>query len=200
MSRVVSLGKFAPQDESWKSVLKEQTGVLQFVWTGLVFGPLLFSGVVVSLVQSGNFPAGETAPILAYTGTGFAFLAVLLRAFVPDWVAGFGLRSVADGTWDERQAGGTFANPCGARLVERTGDAGRLMLVYTIRTVVAMAVLESGCLMNLVFYLLEQQALSLGVAGGLLTILAIGFPIHERAIAWVEPQLQALQEQGHTES
>lgn len=200
MSHAVSFGKYAPKDESWKSELEGQTRVLQVVCIGMILGPLVLFGVVVGLVQSGSLAADETAPVFAYIGAAFAFLVVVLRAFLPDWVAGFGLRAVADGTWDELQARGALVYPRGPSLVERTGDAGRLMLVYTIRTVVAMAMLEGGCLMNVMCYLQEQQSLSLGVAGGLLAILAIGFPIHERAIAWVEPQLHALEKQSRTEA
>lgn len=36
--------------------------------------------------------------------------------------------------------------------------------------------------MNLVLYLIEQQTLSLGMAGGLLAVLALGLPFHERTI------------------
>ena len=68
------------------------------------------------------------------------------------------------------------------------------MGVYASRSIISMALLEGGCFMNLVFFLLEQEYLALGVAGALLAILAMGFPIHDRTTGWIEQQLRDLGE------
>lgn len=185
------------QDDSWKAELKGPTRILQIICTAMIVGCLVLTGVVLSMVLSGSMPTSDTAPLLTYVGAGAAFLLLLLRAIIPEIVAARGRRAIAAGTWEPSQTPAARSNPRSAELIERTGDAGRLMAVYTLRGIIAMALLEGGCFMNLVIYMLDQEPLSLGVAGGLLAALAIGFPTHERVVAWVEQQLRDLGQQGH---
>jgi hypothetical protein len=172
---------------------------LQIVCGALITGCLTFTVVALGLVSSGSMPEVGTAPLLSYIGAGFAFALVVSRTVVPEMITARGRRAIAEGTWDQWQNRAVASDPRNVELIERTGDAGRLMGLYATRSIIGMAILEGGCFMNLVFFLVEQQYLPLGVAGALLAILVMGFPTHDRTVTWIEQQLRDMGERGHLE-
>jgi uncharacterized membrane protein len=78
---------------------------------------------------------------------------------------------------------------------QRTGDAGRLMIVYMTTTIMAGAILEGAVFLLLVAYMVEQQVVSLAVAVAILAALAAHVPWQSRVFAWIDGQLRRLDEE-----
>lgn len=177
-------------DDIARPELHGQTRTLQIVCGGLIAGCLLFMAVVFGLTFSGAIPALGTAPMLTYTGAVLSAFFLLARAAVPSMITSQARRALARGNLDKLPVLGGNFQPQLASLIEHAGDTGRLAAVYGSQAIVGMAVLEGCCFMNLVFFLLEQNNLSLGIALAVLGFMAINFPTHERLVGWVENQLR----------
>jgi hypothetical protein len=128
--------------------------------------------------------------VLTYLGAAVSAFFLLARAAVPSVVTTQARRALAHGNLDKLPVLGGNFQPHLASLVERAGDTGRLAAVYGSQAIVGMALLEGCCFMNLVFFLLEHNPLSLGIALAILGLMAINFPTHERMVGWIDNQLR----------
>lgn len=177
-------------DDVARSELLGQTRTLQIVSAGLMAGCLLFMAIVLGLTFSGAISPLGTAPVLAYVGAAMSMFFLLARAAVPSVITAQARRALSHGNLDRLPVLGGNFQPQLASLIERTGDSGRLCAVYGSQVIVGMAILEGCCFMNLVFFLLEQNQLSIGIALAVLGLMIINFPTHERMVGWVESQLR----------
>ncbi len=82
-----------------------------------------------------------------------------------------------------------------AAFIERTGDAGRLMCVYQIRTIVASALLEGVAFFAIIVYLLTQSMVGLLVAVALILALSLHIPTRSGVVNWVENQLHLIEQE-----
>ena len=173
-------------DDVTRSELLGQTRTLQIVCGGLMAGCLLFMAIALGLTLSGVMPPLGTAPVLTYVGAAISAFFLLARAAVPSVITTQARRALAHGNLDKLPVLGGNFQPHLASLVERAGDTGRLAAVYGSQAIVGMALLEGCCFMNLIFFVLEHNPLSLGIALAILGLMAIHFPTHERMVGWID--------------
>lgn len=167
-----------------------QVRVLQIIVAAITLGPLVFLGVVFSIPPKPEAAADKT--LLTYLGCGLAAAAVVARLLIPPLVATRFRRQIAAGTWPPPdQAANLHATPM--------DDAGKLCALYTIRTIVAIAILEGAAFFLVTAYQIERNLLALGIAGVLIVTIALHLPTRARVATWVEGQLQRLNDDRQAE-
>ena len=178
----------------WRDEIGPQVFTIQIIVAGLTTGCLAFMAIAVFLVQTGQAPAAESAstPIITCTALGFAGMAIVVRMVVPKLVVSAGSKRIADGTWQMPTTAQGQAQT--SQLVERIGDAGKLLVVLTTRTIVGGAILEGSAFFALVAYLIEQSPLALAAAIVLIIGVALHFPTRTSAAHWIEDQLAAVEQ------
>lgn len=167
-----------------------QVRVLQIIVGAITLGPLVFLGVVFSIPPKPEAAADKT--LLTYLACGLAAAAVVARLLIPPLVAIRFRRQIAAGTWPPP---GQAANLHAAPL----DDAGKLCALYTIRTIIAIAILEGAAFFLVTAYQIERNLLALGIAGVLIVTIALHLPTRARVAAWVEGQLQRLNDDRQAE-
>ena len=179
---------------SWRDEIGPQVFTIQIIVTALTAGCLFFMAIAVFLVQTGQAPAGnnELTPITTYMAVGFAGVAIVLRMVVPKMIESAGRKRIADGTWQVPTTGQQQAQI--AQLVERLGDAGKLLGVLTTRTIVGGAILEGSAFFALIAYLIEQSPIALAAAIVMIIGVALNFHTRSSAAHWIEDQLAAVEQ------
>ena len=175
-----------------RETLAGQVRVLQIIVAAVAFGPAAFLGYVLSTAPAGAAAAGAGNVSLTYLACGAAVAAVIARLFVPPFIVRGFRRQIASGAWPPPgQAGASLAAPL--------SDAGKLAAVYSVRTIVSVAILEGAAFFTVLAYLQERDPLALGAAVLLMSIIAAHFPTRTRVAEWVETQLPQLDEDRQEE-
>ncbi len=181
-------------DSQWRDELGPMLRTLQIVVGALIAGTVGF--LVVVLVVFTTEDRGDAAPVITYVAVAFAVTTLIARIVTPGIIIARGRRAIARGTW--RLTQGSAAPPARiAELLERTGDAGKLGILFNISTIVAAALLEGAAFFAIVAYMMEHSVLSLIVAVVLIFGLATHVPTRSRLIHWIEDQLAQLQQERH---
>lgn len=155
----------------------------QIIVAALVMGVVSFGVVVVSGIAGGQGGQGNTLTLLA---VGFAAADLVLCLLVPQLLAAAQRRKIAAGTWGSTSAPSQGPAP--------DTDTGKLAIVYQTKLIIGAAMLEGGCFLALLAYMLERQLPSLVVAGVLLLALLAHLPTYGRVEAWIEEQLRRVEE------
>jgi len=181
-------------ERSWQDDVGRQVRTLRTIVVALVLGPSVF--LMIVLMASLGAPRAESGPsALTWVALAVAGLCVVLRLIVPGAVAASARRRILRGQYDPA------ARATGARrrqleaFFQRTGDAGRLMIVYMTTTILAGAILEWATFFLLVVCMIDRQVLSLVVAVALILAIASHLPWRARVFAWMEGQLRRLDEE-----
>jgi hypothetical protein len=181
-------------ERSWQDDVGRQVRTLRTIVVALVLGPSVF--LMIVLMASLGAPRAESGPsALTWVALAVAGLCVVLRLIVPGAVAASARRRILRGQYDPA------ARATGARrrqleaFFQRTGDAGRLMIVYMTTTILAGAILEWATFFLLVVCMIDRQVLSLVVAVALILAIAALLPWRSRVFAWMESQLRRLKEE-----
>lgn len=180
---------------SWQDNVRSAVRTPQIVVVGLVLGCLVFMGVVLSVpmqpAAAGDAPVGPGAegPMMTYMAMGFVLLAILARVVVVPLVVATIRRKIAEGTWppEDYQAQGSYH-----RVVESDPTAGKLAILYLMKTIIGGAIIEGAAFFLLVAYMMEASPLSIGLAVVLVVLLALHFPTAGGMISWIEQQLDEL--------
>jgi hypothetical protein len=152
----------------------QRVRVLQIVSLALMQGILIF-GAIVIWMNLENKPADK--PVMVWIGLVIAVMAVVVRTIVGSFLR-TGSRNAIDRTvWDELSPQKQDAQLIGSM------QAGQI---------IEFAILEGAAFVNLVFYLLEKQTISLFVVGGLLGLMAVAFPTGAKVDQWVDSQKQLI--------
>lgn len=178
--------------EDLREELAGQVRVLQIIVAAIAFGPLSFLGYVLSTPPPGGQAAGAGNGSLTYIACGAAVAAVVAWLVVPPLVLRNQRRQIAAGQWPSSGSGDD--SPAAPM-----SDAGKLCAAYTVRTIVAVALLEGAAFFAIVAYQTEREPLALGPAALLILMIAAHFPTRTRVAAWVEGQLQRLDEDRQME-
>jgi hypothetical protein len=180
-------------DATWREDVARQVRTLKIIVAALVLGPLVFLIIVCSM--PGHEPAEAGFPVLTTIALAVAGLCVIMRLVVPGVVASAARRKILRGQYNPgaRSAGAQRRQL--EAFFRRTGDAGRLMIVYMTSTILAGAILEWAVFLLLVVYLVDRQALSLAAAIAILVAIAAHVPWQTRVFAWIEGQLRRLEHQ-----
>jgi hypothetical protein len=181
-------------ERSWQDDVGRQVRTLRTIVVALVLGPSVF--LMIVLMASLGAPRAQSGPsALTWVALAVAGLCVVLRLIVPGAVVASARRRILRGQYDPA------ARATGARrrqleaFFQRTGDAGRLMIVYMTTTILAGAILEWATFFLLVVCMIDRQVLSLVVAVALILAIAALLPWRSRVFAWMESQLRRLDEE-----
>ncbi len=153
----------------------------------LVAAPLLLMSYVMQAVDTANPP--ESASMLTATAVVFALTAIVALIVVPNHLTTVARRSILKGTWPAPTGRGM------AEFVQRTGDAGRMAVVWIMRAIVSAAILEGAALLAFTAYLLEQSWLPLVLGGAMTSIIYWQIPTEPRVTRWTRDQLVLLDEE-----
>jgi ABC-type protease/lipase transport system fused ATPase/permease subunit len=181
-------------ERPWQDDVGRQVRTLRTIVVALLLGPSVFLAVVL-LARLGEARAQGGPSVLTWVALAAAGLCVLLRLIVPGAVVSAARRRLLRGQYDPA------ARAAGARrrqlhaFFQRTGDAGRLMIVYMTATLLAAAILEWAAFFLVVVYMIDPQVLSLAVAVALILAMAAQFPWRARVFSWIEGQLRRLEEE-----
>jgi len=182
-------------NSEWQGEIGPAVRVIQIIVGSLIAGVVTF-GVVAVIVGPSNPPAEEAgaampAEMLTYVSVAFAVTVLIARMVVGQVLLSTARRKIASGTWQAPQGG----TPMAGDLIERAGDAGRLLVVLNTKTIVESALLEGAAFFALIAHLLEGTWLSLVLAAVLALGIAMGFPTAARVQHWIEDQLQLVEQE-----
>ncbi len=179
---------------TWQGEIAKRVWLAQLIVAAMLCGVLTFLAIALVLVQFSVIPAiTDTAPLMTVVLLAFAAGAVGARIIVPQRMASQARRKIREGTWQLPQTGSAQAGTI--ELLERTGDAGKLWVVYMARTIVSVALTEGIAFFACVAYLTEQSLVALGVAVVMAAWIAVRIPTKAGAIYWIERQLQLMEEE-----
>lgn len=169
-----------PNNDEPRCEFAGQVRVLQIIVAAITLGPLVYLGVVLAMVPPRNLAAaGDT--FLTYAACGMAAAAVAGWLLAPPIVTTRLRRQIAAGIWPP-------PDPSGNSLAAPSSDAGKLCALYNIRTIIAVAILESAAFF-LVFTYQQQRDVRAFVFALLLTLMiALHLPTRVRVAEWVERQ------------
>jgi hypothetical protein len=182
-------------DTAWREEVGRRVVTQQIIVGGLVVGCIAFLAVAAVLVHRGIVePNAELTQIMHLVLVLFLASVVAARLIVPGAIVARGRRKIAAGQWSPPQGS---AQGDLAAFVERTGDAGRLLMVYQMRTIVAAAPLEGVAFFATIVFMLTQSIVALAVAVALIVALAFHVPSRSGVVHWVEEQLQQIERERH---
>lgn len=182
------------RERPWQDDVGRQVRTLAIIVAALVSGPLTFLAVVLVIRGGDKAPQGGM-PWFTYTALAVAGVCVLMRLTIPPGIVAGARRKILSGQYNpaarvtgphRRQLEAFFA---------RTGDAGRLIIVYMTTTILGAATLEGAVLLLLIAHLIDGQVVTLACAAGILLALAAHFPWRARVFLWIEGQLRRLDEE-----
>ena len=186
-------------DSTWREELTPILRPGQIVTGLLVLGSLIFL-VIALVISRGEAPAEQL--MMTYVAILFAVTAIMVRTIVLRAMTASVRRDILRGTWKPPSgrppAGmGQSGPPNTSEFLERTGDAGKMAMAFTTRTIIAGALLEGPTFFLLIAYFVEHSPLSLLGAALLILGLLLSFPTHSRMVAWIENQLRLLEQERH---
>jgi hypothetical protein len=181
-------------DLLWQEEIAKKVRILQVIVGALLGGVLVFLGIVVALVQLNIAERlDDMAFVLNLVLLVFATSMAIARAIVLPIMVSQARRKIREGTWQISL--GTNSPGDVLQFVERTGDAGRLFVVYQMRTIVAAAMPEGIAFFACIVYLLGHSLLALAIAAVMTTWIFRQFPTRAGVVDWIERQLQRIEEE-----
>ena len=163
-----------------------QVRALQIIVAAVALGPVAYLGVVVSTAPPRKPAAGIGEVSFTHLACGVAAVAVVAWLVVPLLAARKFRRQIAAGTWPPP---GQTAGPHAAPL----SDAAKLCALYTVRTIIAVAILEGATFFLVFAYQQQRDPLALGVAVVLMAMIAAHLPTRGRVAEWIKRQLERLE-------
>lgn len=169
-----------------------QVRVLQIIVTAVTLGPLVYLGVVLSTAPPRNAAAGVGGASLTQIAYGLTAVAVAAWFSVLPLTARRFRRQIAAGTWPPlSQAADRLATPL--------SDAAKLCALYTMRTIIAVAILEGATFLLVLAYQQQREPTALGGAVGLMIMIAAHLPTRGRVAEWINRQSDRLNEDRQME-
>lgn len=178
---------------NWNEEARKFVLQAQIVAAALLLGSATFA-IVAFVLRLNNQVQVNQGFLITVVATGVA-VAVLMASFVvPAIVARAGRKRIAAGRFKlpspDRSGGGEGMN----RLIDATGDAGRLLVLYQACMILTFALPEGGVFIALISTIVEGSWIGFVVAGVLMLSMLARFPTFDRASNWVERHLQALED------
>ena len=179
-------------ERSWQDDVGRQVRTLRTIVVALVLGPSVFL-MIVLLASMGEARAQGGPSMLTWIALGAAGSCLVLRLVVPGAVVSSARRKILRGQYDPAaRATGTRRRQLDV-FFQRTGDAGRLMIVYMTATLLAAAILEWAAFLLLVAHMIDRHVLTLAAAVAFILAIAAQFPWPGRVFSWIEGQLRRLE-------
>jgi hypothetical protein len=158
---------------------------IQIICAAISVGPLIFMFIVLFAIPGGM--AGTLGPpMITYVAILFALIVLAVRGPIMNRFVSRERKLIARGEYST--ADGRMAND----FIGKTGDAGRLLVVYQKRMIFSAALLEGSTFFLIIAYMIERTPYAL--AGAILLLLALLAQIPSRAgiERWIEEQYQIL--------
>ncbi len=175
--------------EQWQEEISRRVVGAQIVVGALTAGCIVFLGIAL-LLHGGPPPADEeeAVPLFGYVALFVAVAAVAARLVIPAAIMTRSRQQIADGSWQLPEGRRDRAEL--TAFLGRTGDAGKLWLLFLTRTIIAAAVLEAAAFFSLVAYLIGPSVVNLIVAVLMIVGVAFEFPRRGSVLRWIEDQLR----------
>jgi hypothetical protein len=169
---------------------------LQIIVGALVAGCLVFMVIAIVVGPQIAPPApGQGLEILTAVAIGFTAMQLAARAIVPAIMVRRGKQAILRGEspvkWRFPEQDARMAD-----FYEKTGDAGKLMMLYRAKTIAGAAMLEGAAFFGLITYLANQGPIALALGGLLIVGVALHFPTRSGVIRWIGDQLLWLEQRG----
>ena len=180
---------------SWREEMFPMVRTLQIVVSALAIGPVSFLAIAGALVAQGTFDAQDDTLFFPLNLVLVLFLAgvSISRDIVPGLIVSQSRRKISAGQWQSPK--GPSGLDLRAPLIERTGDAGRLMSVFQTKTIVAAALLEGLAFFATIVFMLTQSMIALAVAVVMILGVMLHFPTHSGVAHWIEDQLALIEQE-----
>jgi hypothetical protein len=183
-------------ETAWREQVPKFVRILQIIVTALVIGCVVFLGVVL-VVRAAGSARGDHEDAWVFTAMAFVFLGTVIvaRCVVPGAIVRGGRKKIAGGTFQLPQAR-QASQQRSLQTLEQMGDAGKLLVLYQIKTIVAAALIEGATFLFLVMALvMPRGAVLLGTALVLILVIAGHMPTRAGVTRWIEDQLRLLEEE-----
>jgi hypothetical protein len=170
------------------TIVAQQTRVLQIIVAAQVAGLVFFLGIILLLnLQNKGKPPGpaRASSILLPLVFVFATGALVMSVAVPRAFTAGARRQIAAGTWNPNPRGSA---PAPAPEGKEMSDEAKLAVVYQSQKIVAVALIEGAAFFALIVYMLEGNALTLGLALLLIAAQVVHFPTREKVEGWIDQQ------------
>ncbi len=179
---------------SWREEIRPSVRTSQIVIAALTMGPTTFLAVAGVLVARGVFDARDDSLsfLLHWVLIALVVVEMVVWMIVPNAIVAQGRRRIAAGH-RPASAGPGAADP--GAFIERTGDAGHLMVVFQTKTIVAAALFEGTAFFAVIVFTLTQSLIALGIAIAMILGVMLQFPTHSAVSHWIDDQLALLQQE-----
>src|SRR5262249_15847899 len=121
---------------------------------------------------------------ISYVGIAFAAGVLLLVGLLTSLMETGWRRQIARGNWPVLDSRAGEGQP--------SDDVWRWWTLYQTRMLIRAAPVEGAAFLNLIAFLVEGQAFSLGIALGLLLVLILQFPTRDGVERWIETQRERI--------
>ncbi len=183
-------------DMSWEEQATKAARILQIIVGAMAAGASIFLAVVLTI---GSQAKRLILPIpLAWIVALVVAVELIARAVVLGNIASKGRREIINGTYQPlvpRQRSRSLPPDIADKPPDPHRDAKYLLSVFQQQTIVSAALFEGCEFFATIAYLIEGNPISLGLAVLLALAVAANVPTQSRAIAWVERQMERLQEE-----
>ena len=179
--------------EELELALRPAARVMQIIIGALFLGASFFVGIVLFLRLGQPGPAGNAQQFLTPIALGFALLAIVGSAIVPNLIVRQMRHSIVRGTFRMPSGEGTPEKQ--RQILDSLGPAAPLCVVCQTKLIIGAAMLEGAAFFNAIAYLIEGNALALAAIAVLLVLLLSKFPTSARIAAWMVPQMRLIDEE-----
>lgn len=173
-------------------LLDERLRTIQIIVAALLAGVLVFTVFVLfskptiqrtAPAAPADRPAAVTAPTPALSLVAIVVFAAALMIWliVPSRLADREVAKIASGTWTPPAQSQTMP-------ASLTTDTGKLLVVFTTRTIIAAALLEGPAFLGSAAYMIERRAFTLAIVACAVALIVITFPTRGRVLQWLERQ------------
>jgi hypothetical protein len=181
-------------ESAWREELGIRIRSSQIVVSALVVGAIVFLTVASVLVLKEAFEPVDGVMLFVMNLTLILFLIgdMIARMIVPGLTVARERRKIVAGEWAPPEGPGQNETTA---FLEQTGDAGRLMCVYQMKTIIASALLEGVCFFAIIVFMRTQSMIGLAIAIIMIVGLVFHIPSRSGVIHWIEDQLVLIEQE-----
>lgn len=181
-------------ETDWREEIGSRVKTFQIIVGALLAGSVGFLGVAMTLALSGAVEADrELAGAMNLVLILFLAGEMVAQMIVPRMIVDQGRRKIVAGNWSFP---GGAAQTEMTSLIERTGDAGRLLVLYQTKIIVTAALLEGVAFFAIIVFLTTRSTVGLAAAIGMILGLVLYMPSRSGVVHWIEYQLNLIRQEN----
>ncbi len=181
------------QPSTWQEELTPLLRFNQAVVAGLVVFCIVYA--VVAMVDPAEVDAADDGLVLTYTCIGFAVMSLIARAIVPTVIVARCRKKIARGESAIKIQEGHFSGAF--ERVQRSGDAGKMWMVFFVKTMVSAGIIDGAVMVLLVAFKIGRALPAMIAAAVMTLILAVHIPTRDGAFRWIENELALMEHEQH---